>query len=204
MAMGTIFEITGIAHQPKNRIEEYVLLLAASTIPFMIYARMYGGMLVTISFYLVITCKLLTTRFKLTTKQLVAYCQANHRDIPLTQIMERFDDDCVKLSMCNFFWKRLLFIHVAGHTILIGTLSYMVIKAPLPPVVKIGGSLITMVVAAMTTMMILAPAVVNASARRIHNRLCSLALNSNLIHHERQTLANAMKRFLSAASAAVR
>lgn len=151
---------------------------------------------VTTGIFLFPTCKSLLNSFS-KAKVKVLWSLNTPRAPSLGNILKLFDKACNDVKFYDRYWKKVLFVNVTGYTIVIGLTVFLIVFTKLYVALKIviAGCLVldTIVV----SYMVLSPASVNAAARGLYKRFCSMAARKQRLlgTEQRVKLGYAIKRF---------
>lgn len=115
----------------------------------------------------------------------------------MKSVLIELDGSCVRLKKFDGFWKRSLAINVIGYTMVMGGAYYLCMFSNLPPFLKLMLLCASLQFTIIVSYLILCPAGVNADFRKIHSRLCTIAVrySTKLPIGLQINLSHALKRF---------
>lgn len=134
---------------------------------------------VTTGIFLFPTCKSLLKSFSQVKVKLL-WSRNLTRAPYITNVLKMFNKACRDVKWYDGHWKKALFVNVTISTLLIGLVAFLVVLEKLYLALKIVIIVCLVQVVFVISYMILAPASVNAAARGLYKRFCSIAANKYL------------------------
>ena len=148
--------------------------------------------LIHIAIFLTITCIDLGDNFAFLEMKLKSLGEVEF----IFPTIETFERTCAKLSKLDFFWKRVLFVVVTVNTLIYCNVLQLSVFTTLPPPVAVAVNVAIVNCLLTFSYILLAPAYVNAQARKCYPRFCSKMFDANCTtRYLRFKLCHTLKRF---------